>query len=83
MFEPAYKNKGLVNFMFKSISRTAIGLMNTKILHAHQAEMLEMLRTPRGKSALSPPGAKSAPRSSKSIIFVKGNVQLFNLQKML
>ena len=56
---------------------------NTKILHAHQAEMLEMPRTPRGKPALSPPGAKSAPRSSKLTIFVKGNVELFNLQQMV
>ena len=42
-----------------------------------------MPRTPRGKSALSPPGTQSAPRGSKWTNFVKGNVQLFNLKKML
>ena len=52
------------------------------ILHAHQAEMLQMPHTPRGKSALSPPRAKSAPRGSKSTTFAKGIVQLFNLQKI-
>ena len=44
--------------------------------------MLQMPRTPRGKSALSPPRAKSAPRRSKSTTFAKGIFQFFNLQQI-
>ena len=47
------------------------------MLHVHQAEMLQMPRAPRGKSALSPPRAKSAPRRSKSTTLSKGICQPF------
>ena len=49
----------------------------------HQAEMLQMLRTARVKSASGSPRAKSAPRGSKLTTFAKGILQLFNLRKML
>ena len=77
MFESAYKNKGLVNCIFKPISRIAIRVMKyLSCFHACQRSRIE------ARSASGAPRPKSVPRGSKSITFVKGIVQLFNLQKI-
>ena len=69
MFESAYKNKGLVNCIFKSISRIAIRLMKYQYFswfHACQRSRIG------AKSGSGAPGPKSAPRRSKSTTFGKG-----------
>ena len=79
MIESAYKNNGLVNFMFKSISRIAMCLMKYSYFSCFDA----CQRSGKGaKSGSGAPGPKSAPKRSKSITFTKGIYQLLNLQKI-
>ena len=80
MFESAYKNKGLVNCIFKPISRIAIRVM--KYLYFSCCHACQRSRI-GAKSGSGAPGPKSAPRRSKSTTFAKGIFQLFNLQQIV
>ena len=79
MFESAYKNKGLVNCIFKSISRIAIHLLKYQYFSCFDVCQWSLIGAKSGSGA---PGPKSAPRRSKSTTFAKGIVQLFNLRKV-
>ena len=79
MFESAYRKMGLVNFMFKSISRIAICLMKYQYFSCFHACQRSRIGA---KSRSGAPGPKSAPRRSKSTTFAKGIVQLSNRQKI-
>ena len=79
MFESAYRNKGLVNFIFKSISRIAIRLVKCQYFSCFDACQWSRIRAKSASGASRP---KSALRVSKSTTFGKGFFQLLNLQKI-